>query len=120
MNPKVVLMAQAFAKAEGFGVPNALPTRCHNPGDLEVGDVGYGTDNGKTIFPNDQAGWTALEHECDLIANGLSHAGYKVTDTILQLADRYTGGDSAASWAQAVAQFLDISVTTTIEEYMEA
>src|ERR1700761_5117234 len=120
MNPKVVLLAQAIAKAEGFGVPGALPTRCHNPGDLEVGDVGYGTDNLKTIFANDQAGWTALEHECDLVLNGLSHAGYKVSDTFLQFASRYTGNDSPGTWAQAVCQFLDISVTDTLKSFYDA
>ena len=86
MNPKVIAFAQAIAKAEGFGVAGALPTRCHNPGDLEVGDVGYGTDEDKTIFSEDQDGWMALEHQCDLMLTGNSHL-YKPSMNILQVAD---------------------------------
>lgn len=116
MNSKVIAFAQAIAKAEGFGVAGALPTRCHNPGDLEVGDVGYGTDEGKTIFSEDQDGWMALEHQCDLMLTGNSHL-YKPSMNILQVAMLYTGNDSSASWAQAVAQALGISVTTTLYQF---
>lgn len=125
MNPKILLLAQGIAIAEGFGgtehdgSPN-LPSRCNNPGDLEIGDVGYGTEMDKTIFPTEQAGWTALEHECDLVLNGLSRAGYKTSDTFLQFAQRYTGGDGSASWAQIVCHHLGISVTDTLKSYYTA
>jgi hypothetical protein len=118
MNAKVVILAQAIAKAEGFYIAGSLPQRCHNPGDLEIQSVGYGTDNGKTIFPDDEAGWMALEHECDLILYGLSRAGYKLTDTIMQMAFRYTGNDGATTWALTVARALGISTLTTLEQYM--
>jgi hypothetical protein len=116
MNPKVIALAQAIAKAEGFGVDGALPTRCHNPGDLEVGDVGYGTDEGKTIFSEDQDGWMALEHQCDLMLTGNSHV-YKPSMNFLQIAQLYTGGDNAGAWAQIVAQSLGISVTMTLYQF---
>lgn len=118
MDPKVVLLAQAIAKAEGFGVPGALPTRCNNPGDLEVGDVGKGIEQGKTIFPTEQAGWNALEHQVDLMLNGHSHV-YKPSMTFLQVAQLYTGGDASPAWAQIVAQKLGVSVTNTLDEYFD-
>jgi hypothetical protein len=118
MNPKSKALAEAIAKAEGFFVPGSLPARCHNPGDLENGDVGCGVDQGKTIYPNDAAGWLALEHQCDLILGGLSHAGYRIGDTLWKFAVRYTGNDGAAGWAQTVAQHLGLSVTNTLEDYL--
>lgn len=119
MNSKAPKLATAIAKAEGFFVPESLPARCHNPGDLEIGSVGLGDDNKKTIFPNDNAGWMALRHECDLILSGFSHAGYKLTDTILQFAVRWTGNDSPASWAQSVAHDIGLSVTQTLQDYLD-
>lgn len=119
INPdKIARMATSIATAEGFFVTGSLPSKCHNPGDLEVGDVGCGVDNGKTKFPNDTAGWQALRHECDLILNGLSRAGYKLSDTWWQVAVRYTGNDGAAGWAQTVAGRLGLSVTNTLQDYL--
>jgi hypothetical protein len=119
VNPKVIRAAEATAKAEGFGPPENLPTRCHNPGDLEVGDVGYGEDNLKTIFPNDSAGWLALEHQWDLMLSGNSHE-YKLSDTILDVAFRWTGGDHPNEWAAAFAQELGIPVTMKLSEYLDS
>jgi hypothetical protein len=122
-SPKAIKLAQLIAKAEGFGgkepdgSPN-LPSRCHNPCDLENGDVGYGEENGKTKYPDDAAGWMAGEHQCDLILTGLSRAGYRITDTIWEFAVRYTGNDGAAQWAQTVAQGLGLSVTNTLQDYL--
>jgi hypothetical protein len=116
MNPKVISFAQAISRAEGFGPPENLPTRCNNPGDLELGDIGYGTDEGKTIFPSEQAGWAELEYQCEKMMTGTSHA-YKPSMNFLQVAQLYTGGDDAAGWAQTVTQILGISVTTTLEQF---
>lgn len=119
MNPKIINLAQAIAKAEGFTVEGSLPARCHNPGDLEVGDVGCGMEQGKTIFPNDQAGWLALEHQCDLMLEGLSHV-YSLSDTFLQVALKYTGNDAAQDWVAVVAHSLGVSASTTLQQYMNA
>jgi hypothetical protein len=118
MNPKVAKLATAIAKAEGFFVSGSLPARLNNPGDLEVGDVGYGVLNGKTRFKNPDAGWMALRHECDLILSSLSRAGYKVSDTFLEFAARWTGNDNAAQWAQAVTQDVGLRVTNTLQDYL--
>ena len=39
--------ARAIAKAEGFGLPGALPTRANNPGDMMLGDRGWGNGSGE-------------------------------------------------------------------------
>lgn len=118
MNPKAPRAATASAKAEGFFIAGSLPARCHNPGDLEIGDVGYGVANGKTIFKDDNAGWEALRHQWDLILSGTSHAGYKLTDTIWQVAFRYTGNDGAEGWAHTFAKELGLNITNTLQDYL--
>lgn len=118
MNPKAPKMATAIAKAEGFFIPGSLPARCHNPGDLKLGTVGLGDEHGKTIFPDDNAGWMALRHQCDLILSGTSHAGYKLSDTWWQVAHRYTGNDGAEGWAHTVSKELGLNVTNTVEDYL--
>jgi hypothetical protein len=119
VNPKVYLLATAIAQAEGFYVPDSLPARCHNPGDLELGSVGCGMEQGKTIFPTDQAGWMALEHQCDLMLTGHSHV-YKLTDRIIDVAGKYTGGDNPTAWASIVAHKLGVSAAATLQQYIDA
>jgi hypothetical protein len=119
MNPKVISFAQAIAKAEGFGPAENLPTRCNNPGDIELGDIGYGIDQGKTIFPSEQDGWTALEEQCELMLTGESHV-YSTGMNFLQVAQLYTDGDNPGPWAKIVSRELGISVETTLAEYYNA
>lgn len=119
MNTNAILAAKAAAVAEGFGgkepdgTPN-LPTRCNNPNDLEMGDVGYGTEAGKTKFGKVADGWMAAYHQWDLMLSGFSHAGYKLTDSFLDVAARWTGNDNAPAWAQNFCRQLGISVTDTL------
>ena len=115
-SPKVLQLAQAIAKAEGFGVPEAFPTRVHNPGDLCLGDKGWGTQAGKTVFPDDAAGWDALYHQCGLMLSGQSHV-YSLDMTFLQVAQAYTGGDNPSAWAQIVAEACGTNIETTLGEY---
>ena len=99
--------------------PTAFRAVVNNPGDLEVGDVGCGMEQGKTIFPDDNAGWMALEHQVDLMVTGNSHV-YKPTDRIIDVASKYTGNDNPTAWASIVAHKLGISAATTLQQYMEA
>jgi hypothetical protein len=114
---KVLALAQAMAKAEGFGPPQNLPTRINNPGDLELGDQGFGTKDDKTIFNTVQAGWTALEGQVRWMLTGNSRV-YNLTDTILDVAEKYTGGDNPEAWAQIVAEDLGITVSTTLASFV--
>jgi hypothetical protein len=104
-------IAKAIAKAEGFYVSGSVPSRAHNPGDLKLGDKGYGTIDGKTIFPSDSQGWQALYHEVQLILDGKS-AYYQPSMSIADIGNIYSGGDP--NWAQNVADDLGVDVDTQI------
>jgi hypothetical protein len=122
--PKLLQLCQGIAKAEGYGVPGALPTRCNNPGDLEIGDVGLGTEEGKTIFPSAVAGWNALYRECGLMLAGEQSAHrshvYTLDMNFLQVAQKYTGNDDPAGWADNVARFCGVAATSTLGDFLEA
>lgn len=97
-------LAVAIARCEGFFVPHSLPNRCNNPGDLEVGNVGFGICEGKTIFRSDVDGWAALERELDLIRSGQSRY-YTPGMTISAFATIYSGGD--LHYGQMLAEILN-------------
>src|SRR4051812_12849473 len=99
-------LANAIAHAEGFGLPNAIPTRAHNPGDLVLGDKGYGTLGSEdiTVFADDKTGWAALEHQLDVIREHKSHV-YTPSMSILQMAQKWTNTQQV-EWAQNVSGFL--------------
>jgi hypothetical protein len=99
-------LASAIAHAEGFGVPGAIPTLAHNPGDLvmpwlkgpKMGAAGI------HIFPDDATGWAALEHELSDIMCGKSCV-YTRSMTILDMAQKWTITQQSF-WANNVADFL--------------
>ena len=99
-------LALAIAHAEGWGNPDAIPTKAHNPGDLVLGDKGHGTlgAEGITVFDDDATGWAALEHQLLLIKSGKSHV-YTVSDTIQQMASKWTNTE-VEHWAQNVCDAL--------------
>lgn len=106
-------LGYAIAVAEGFFVDGSLPERCHNPGDLELGDKGYGVNGGKTIFGSDSDGWAALYRECALMLSGASHV-YSPSWTLEQVASHYTGGDNPDGWATTVLGKLQCPPGTTL------
>lgn len=108
-------LAQAIAKAEGYGTPNSIPTRANNPGNLKNGaPVLAGTSI--TKYATAAEGWAALERQIGLILTGKS-AYYKATDTIAQMGSVWApSGDNniTGAWARNVANFLNVSVSTRI------
>jgi hypothetical protein len=110
-------LAQAIATAEGYFQPGSLPARTNNPGDLKLGDRGYGTEQGKTIFPNSQSGWDALYHEINLILNRQSNY-YNPSMSILEIAYVWTGNDNPEGWAHIVASYLGVGVNTSLSDIM--
>lgn len=111
-------IAQAIATAEGsFSSPSALPRRANNPGDLMLGDIGFGTINGKTIYATVEDGWNALYHQVRLMLTGVS-AYYTPDMTITQMAEKYTGGDNPLSWAMNVARSLGVSIETKLSDLL--
>lgn len=116
---KVKAIAQAFAHAEGFGEdPNNLPTRTHNPGDLKLGDIGNGTQGGKTVFASDSDGWAALYKQINLMISGES-AYYKPTDTWRRIAQTYVGTSDYVNWLNTVTDDLSVDPDSTLQEYMD-
>lgn len=92
-------LAQAIAQSEstnGQGFPGS-----NNPGNLKLGDIGYGTvNNGITVFPSLSAGVAALQQQAAGMLNGSSSI-YSPNMTVAQAANLYSGGDpnAASNWA---------------------
>ena len=107
--------AAAIAQAEGYGAPNAVPTIANNPGDLVLGDIGYGVTGAAggvqiTNFPNAAAGYAALQNQINAIAGGTSTV-YPAGATIAQVSNIYSGSTSGA-WGNNVASILGVTTDT--------
>ena len=103
-------LGQAIATAEGA---NSVT---NNPGNLELGDIGYGTWQAAggqqiTIFPTLAAGQAALENQINKIASGTSTAGYNPSMSIAQVGTIYSGS-SNGNWANNVASALGVTTDT--------
>jgi hypothetical protein len=116
----VTRLSQAIAKAEGFDVPNSVPCRANNPGDLtDDGDVGCGLIHTSgpygaaiTIYPNVSAGWQALYKKVRRMLEGGSHT-YPVRITLMEVGLKYAG---SAQWAMNVAKQLGVDTSTTLAD----
>jgi hypothetical protein len=112
-------LANAIAHAEGFDVPGSVPQRSNNPGDLFLGNKGFGlAGNGETVFDSVLDGWNALYNQVVLMLNGQS-AHYSPSETFTQIAATYTGGDDADAWAQTVSGALGLTPENTLNDYLE-
>jgi hypothetical protein len=113
-------LAQAIARAEGFGVPGAIPTVAHNPGDLVI--PGWEGDTlgsaGISVLPDDNTGWARLYHQLQLIVDGRSHV-YSLDDSISDMASKWTTTEQEA-WANNVAAALGVSPDVTLREILGA
>ena len=116
----VTRVAQAIAKAEGFEVPDSVPCRANNPGDLtDDGDVGCGLIHTSgpfgaaiTIYPNASAGWQALYKKVRRMLEGESKV-YQVGATLMEIGLKYAG---SAIWAINVANSLGVDTSTTLAD----
>lgn len=115
----VIRFAQAIAHAEGFYSAGSLPQRCHNPGDLSLGDRGLGTARSSgfgasdiTIFGSDEEGWQHLYSEVHGMLSGSSHI-YRPQLTLAEVAIKYA---MDAAWGVNVAARLGVPVTITLGE----
>jgi hypothetical protein len=115
-DPKIQAIAKAIAKAEGFGIPGAIPTVSHNPGNLKLGDTGNGTNQGKTIFPDDATGWQALYHQVGLMISGQSDY-YGPGDTWRDIAGTWVGTPDANNWMLTVTRELSVGPDSTLGDY---
>lgn len=115
---KIKTFARAIGGAEGFGIPGAIPTQAHNPGDLVLGDLGYGTLGSEqiTILQDDNVGWDKLYHQLNLIVNGHSHV-YNLEMTIYEMAQKWTSTQPDA-WANNVSRALGVPVNTPLSSLL--
>jgi hypothetical protein len=118
----VHILAQAIAKAEGFGPRSTLPTRLHNPGDLKVvkdyrypGQVRVGK-GGHAQFRTEADGWAALNHQIDKMASGESKH-YSVNMTLQEIGKRYA--KNSRVWAKNVAHNLGVPPDTSLWEILD-
>lgn len=128
LQTKADAAAKYVAKAEGWGTPGALPTRTNNPGDMKLGNRGWGVVQEKTVYlkadpeadlQDKTDGYSALRREWKAMLSGASHV-YHTEWTFLQVALEWTGGDKWADWVKIVCDGLSITVETTLQEYLEA
>jgi hypothetical protein len=123
-------IAAKISRAEGYGVLDAIPTDCRNPGDLELGNRFWvtavhqglafrGSINGITIFPkaeqncnieDEKDGWAALYRQVRLILTGKSDE-YRPEWTIAQVGTKWTKTDPQA-WIQIVSEGLGVDAST--------
>jgi len=111
---------QAIAKAEGYGPPENLPTRCNNPGDLtDDGDIGLGTARSVgfgaaniTIYRTVDDGWNALRKKVRRMLEGNSKV-YFLWMTIAMVGEMYARD---AEWGVNVARELGVPVTMPLRD----
>lgn len=117
-SPAVRRFAMAVARAEGFYVPNSIPARARNPGNLKLG--GPNTINGITVYTSEAEGWSALYRQLNLIVSGRSRY-YKLTMTIRAMGDTWApSGDRniPGAWSRNVAQGLGVSVEAPLSSVL--
>ena len=121
LQAKIEQFISAIAHAEGFGVPGAIPTVFHNPGDLGPGDTGYPGEfhDGSNVskLPDDETGWGFLRRKITRAFTGESHV-FSTSMTIAEFAQEYAG--DWQNWSRNVAQYLGVTPDTVIADWLNA
>lgn len=106
---KIIRIAAAIAKAEGYGVPGAIPTRQNNPGNIrdQTGQI--------ATYSTPEEGWQALYRQVLLMLTGESRY-YRPEMTIAEIARIYTGEPTYMNWAVNVARELGVSTDTRLRD----
>lgn len=121
-------LAYAIAVAEGFFVADSVPARSFNPGDMELGDRGWGVLQGKTIYV--KADWnaslddrtdgcSALRRECIAILSGASLEN-PVNATFEAFAFKWTGNDAPGAWCRIVTEKLNVDPMMTLAAWVKS
>jgi hypothetical protein len=126
---QVAQIAAAIAVAEGYyarGEHNgrSLPYRLNNPGALKkpalgASDLPTWQDTGLVVFPTRDMGWAALRHQVRLMLTGGSRI-YDPSDTLMGVAEKYTGDDQSHGWGWSVARSLGVGTDATLSELVRA
>ena len=121
--PRVVLVADAIARSEGYYAAGhydgrSLPYFLNNPGLLKAtpivdGEPATWRDTGLLMFETPEAGWAALHHQVCLMLTGASRH-YAPDDTLQTAGLKYAAGDTA--WGVNVARHLRLSPHVTLAD----
>ncbi|HET9319066.1 MAG TPA: hypothetical protein VFO27_04800 [Bryobacteraceae bacterium] len=102
----MTLLAKLIASEEGFGKPNTLPTRRHNPGDLRhsphsehPGGPAHADDIG--AIDTDEHGWQDEERQLRIDAD----RGLTLAETIYQWAPQKDHNDPGKYLSDVLAGF---------------
>lgn len=121
-------LAKAIATAEGAFIPDSLPNRTHNPGDMKLGDRGYGVEQQKTVYAkadfsadikDTSDGASALRRQCTAMLTGGSHV-YSVNDTFAAVAVKWTGGDKPGPWCKIVTDNLNVNPIMVLADWIKS
>ncbi len=120
---KIWNICQAIAVAEGYGPPNHKATITRNPGDMGLGNIGYGTANESdpnnkiTVFPTHEAGWQALYSQVSKMVYGGSHI-YNAGMTFAQIAQKWAL--SWQGWLVNMTNDLGVNPSTVLGDYVNS
>ena len=118
---------QSIGKSEGFGLPNARPTKNNNPGDLTFCQetIHFGATHGDprfAVFPDEATGWEALRRwlsvPAKFDANGDLVGGY-CGATIEQAINRFappSDGNNTDAYVSSVCQWTGLHPKDTLTQ----
>lgn len=110
IDPKIVKLADAITAEEDSD------PKYNNPGDLKLGDKGFGVfgeQPGITIFGTATEGLQALYHELELVQLGVARY-LKRSMTWIEFGKEYSGDNN---WGPNVAGRLGVDPNSTVDEY---
>lgn len=112
----MTLLARLIAREEGFGIPGAIPTTHHNPGDLRHSPHSQHTPDAPDAIgqiDTDEHGWADLERQLVLFANRGS--------TLAQLAFAYAPPEEndTAAYLRFLCNGLDMPPQTLVSEALK-
>lgn len=113
---------RAIAHAEGYNVPNSVPARLNNPGDISDGANTFGSEfhsgSSVTTFPNATVGWQWLYTKIQNAVTGQSHV-YLPTMSWYEIGAKWAP-PNADAWAENVAAYLGVDPGDAIQDYILA
>jgi len=113
---------RAIAYAEGYNVPNSVPARLNNPGDISDGSSTFGNEfhsgSHVTTFPDANTGWSWLYTKISRAANGNSSV-YDPSMSWREIGAKWAP-PNAEVWASNVAGALGVDADSSLGDYINA
>lgn len=109
-------LAVLIGKMEGFGIPNSVPTRDHNPGDLRHSPHSQhapDSPNGIGMIDTDADGWADLERQLRLYAD----RGMTLGECIAVYAP--ASENDSTGYAKFISEGLRLGLETSMTEVLK-